>query len=247
MDIKSLIKSDIRYRIALALDITEPVRFEDVLNMFKGRVGMVKLGVSTLYSLGFNVIERCRELGYMVFADVKLNDIPMQVMKASKAIFTRGVDLVTTHCLGGAEMLKVVVQASKESADETNGDRPLVLGVTVLTSLDDDDLNGLGFRYDAVQSTLNLAAIAVECGLDGVVCAASELLYIRSVIGPDMLAVVPGIRGTTDMMEDQKRAMGPREAIKAGADILVIGRPILGTKNPLDSLENIYKEIANLL
>jgi len=247
MDIKSLIKSDIRYRIALALDITDPVRFSHVLNMFKGRVGMVKLGVSTLYGLGFDVIERCRELGYVVFADVKLNDIPMQVTKAAKAIFARGVDMVTTHCLGGAEMLKGVVQASKEIADEIKGDRPLVLGVTVLTSLDDDDLNRLGFRSGARQSTLNLATIAVECGLDGVVCAAGELLCIRSVIGPDMLTVVPGIRGTTDRMEDQKRTMVPGEAIRASADILVIGRPILGAENPLGSLENIYKEIEILL
>jgi orotidine-5'-phosphate decarboxylase len=144
-------------------------------------------------------------------------------------------------------MLKAVVHASKESADERKVDRPFVLGVTVLTSLDDNDMNGLGFRYDVVQSTLKLSAIAVECGLDGVVCAASELLYVRSVIGHDMLAVVPGIRCTTGTMEDQKRTMGPGEAVKASADILVIGRPILGTKNPLGSLENIYKEIEILL
>ncbi|MCL5985942.1 MAG: orotidine-5'-phosphate decarboxylase [Actinobacteria bacterium] len=247
MDIKSLIKSDIRYRIALALDITDPVRFADVISAFKGRVATVKLGVSTLYSLGFDVIDRCREFGYMVFADVKLNDIPMQVTKAARAIFSRGVDMVTTHCLGGSEMLKGVVQASKEMADSTKGDRPLVLGVTILTSLDDDDLNSLGFRYGAGKSTLNLVTIAVKCGLDGVVCAAGELTHTRAMIGPEMLTVVPGIRGTNDRVEDQKRTMSPGEAINAGADILVIGRPILGAESPLSSLEDIYKEIENSL
>ena len=247
MEIRSLIRNDIKYRIALALDITDPEKFNHILKMFKGRVGIVKLGISTLYNLGFEVINLCREFGYAIFVDVKLNDIPMQASKAAKAIFSRGVDMVTAHCLGGPEMLRGIVQTSKDLVGNSREGMPLVLGVTILTSLDDGDLNRLGFRYNAGHITLNLAVLAGECGLDGIVCAANELIRIRSVIAPGMLTVVPGIRGAADRMEDQKRTMAPGEAITAGADILVIGRPILDAENPLLSLEDIYRQIENSL
>jgi len=247
VDIKKLIRNDIRYRIALALDITDPEKLKDILSMFRDRIRIIKLGVSTLYSFGLDIIDKCKDLGYIVFADVKLNDIPMQVIKAANAIFSHGAGMVTAHCLGGAEMLKGVVKASKDSTDEITLMKPFVLGVTVLTSLDDDDLKRLGFRYGTLQSAVNLASIAVECKLDGVVCAAEELIQIRSIIGPDMITVVPGIRWNDEKKDDQKRIIGPREAIRKSADILVIGRPILNSESPLNSLEDLFNEINDLI
>jgi orotidine-5'-phosphate decarboxylase len=175
-----------------------------------------------------------------LFLDLKFHDIPNTVAAALKAALTLTPFLVNVHVAGGPAMLRAAVAAAA-SAGEV---RPRVLGVTVLTSLDDADLTAVGLRGPASERALAMARLAQACGLDGVVCSAHELAAIRAACGPAFLLVVPGIRPAGAAPGDQKRVMTPARAMALGADYLVIGRPITAAADPALALDGIAAELA---
>jgi orotidine-5'-phosphate decarboxylase len=165
-----------------------------------------------------------------LFLDLKLHDIPNTVAGAVRAAAALRPMLLTIHCGGGPAMMRAAVEAAAKAAPERQ--RMKLLGVTVLTSLDDGDLTAIGQRSPAAEQVKRLALLAKECGLDGVVCSPLEVAMLREACGKDFLLVVPGIRLMGVASGDQKRVMGPRETLAAGADYLVIGRPITGAPDP---------------
>jgi orotidine-5'-phosphate decarboxylase len=165
-----------------------------------------------------------------LFLDLKLHDIPNTVAGAVRAAAALRPMLLTIHCGGGAAMMRAAVEAAAKAAPERQ--RMKLLGVTVLTSLDDGDLAAIGQRGPAPEQVKRLALLAKACGLDGVVCSPLEVAMLREACGKDFLLVVPGIRLMGVASGDQKRVMGPRETLAAGADYLVIGRPITGAPDP---------------
>jgi orotidine-5'-phosphate decarboxylase len=165
-----------------------------------------------------------------LFLDLKLHDIPNTVAGAVRAAAALRPMLLTIHCGGGPAMMRAAVEAAAKAAPERQ--RMKLLGVTVLTSLDDGDLTAIGQRGPAAEQVKRLALLAKECGLDGVVCSPLEVAMLREACGKDFLLVVPGIRLMGVASGDQKRVMGPRETLAAGADYLVIGRPITGAPDP---------------
>ena len=202
-----------------------------------------KIGSQFFTRVGLASIKLIQEAQSKVFLDLKFHDIPFTVEEASYEAGRMGVWMFNVHCLGGREMLRRAREGAERGAKEVGAQRPLVLAVTVLTSLDDNDLKELGFSEDVNSLTIRLARMALEEGLDGIVASPQEVALLRKELGKDFLIVTPGIRLKPAEGEDQKRIMTPREAIQAGADYLIIGRPIRQSKDPIKTAQEILKEI----
>jgi orotidine-5'-phosphate decarboxylase len=202
-------------------------------------VGGLKLGLEFISANGPDGIRALAALGLPIFADVKFHDIPNTVTGAIRAVTKLGVGIVNVHAAGGPAMLRAAREAARAVDAKTK-----VIAVTVLTSLDDDDLNAVGQRPPAAEQVLRLARLTQDCGLDGVVCSAHEIAAIRKACGPDFLLVVPGIRPAGSAVGDQRRVMTPGQAHKAGADILVIGRPITAAPDPAAAARDIAESLG---
>ena len=202
-------------------------------------VGGLKVGLEFITANGPKGIEKIVALGRPVFADVKFHDIPNTVAGAAREIARLGVMLFNIHASGGEAMMR----AAKEAAASINPEVKLI-AVTVLTSLNADDLDAVGQRAPAREQVERLAKLAKHSGLDGVVCSAQEIAAMRRVGGKDFLIVTPGIRPAGADIADQKRVMTPGEAMRAGSDILVVGRPITGAADPAAAAKAIADEIA---
>jgi orotidine-5'-phosphate decarboxylase len=189
-------------------------------------VGAVKLGLEFFTANGAAGVREITNLGVPVFLDLKFHDIPNTVSKAIAATAGMNMFMMTVHTSGGQAMLKAAIDASDRVAQVTGKERPLVIGVTLLTSLDADDVAMIGFKHTVQDQVLRLADIAQSAGLDGVVCSPFEIAPLRKAMGDDLILVVPGIRPEGDSAGDQKRILTPKEALARGADYLVIGRPI---------------------
>ena len=221
-----------------AIDRFDP---EDALELGRsllGAVGGLKVGLEFTTANGPGGVRRVVDLGLPVFLDAKLHDIPNTVAGAVRAACGLGVAMITLHAAGGAAMLRAAVEATRE-----DGRAPLLLGVTVLTSIDEADLRATGVPGKALDQVLRLADLAVECGLRGLVCSPLEIAPLRQRFGREVTLVVPGIRPAS-VADDQKRTMTPAEAIAAGADFLVIGRPITAAADPRAAALSIGAEIA---
>lgn len=203
-------------------------------------VGGLKIGLEFFNANGPQGVRAIVEVGLPVFADLKLHDIPNTVAGGVRAILPLGVSLVNVHAAGGAEMLR----AAADAAATAGVNRPKVIGVTVLTSLDASDLFATGVNAAPSDQVLRLAKLAKNSGLDGVVCAAHEIQMLRSELGRDFLLVVPGIRPAGATLADQKRVTTPVEGRALGADILVIGRPITSASDPAAAARAIFDELA---
>jgi orotidine-5'-phosphate decarboxylase len=182
------------------------------------------------------------ELGAPVFADVKFHDIPNTVAGASRALASQGVAFFNVHASGGAAMMR----AAREAIESTNP-RPGILGVTILTSLADADLAALDLQGTARERVVRLAALAKTCGLDGVVCSPEEIVAVREACGPEFLIVTPGVRPEGAALADQRRVKTLEEALRAGADILVIGRPITAARNPAEAARTMCQRLGGLV
>jgi orotidine-5'-phosphate decarboxylase len=204
-------------------------------------VGGLKVGLEFTTANGRDGVRRIVALGAPVFLDLKFHDIPNTVAGAVRAAASLGVAMLTLHVAGGAAMLRAAVEAAH--LDEPC---PKLLGVTVLTSLDDADLAALGVRHKVTDQVLRLAELAWVAGLDGVICSPHELAPLRQRFGREFKLVVPGIRPRSFAQRDQKRTLGPAEAIAAGADLLVIGRPIMDAADPRAAAAAIGAEIQAL-
>lgn len=228
--------------LILALDVPEWERLEALAEMVKGEVKRVKIGLEAYTRFGPAVFREMREKGFRVFADLKLHDIPNTVRGAVEALARWEVDMITVHLSGGRKMLEAAVRASRERARARQ--KPLLLGVTVLTSLEDEDLEKMGWAGGVEESALRLARLGIACGLEGLVCSPRETALLRRELGPGPYLVTPGIRPGGSPHHDQARTATPREALLAGADYLVVGRAVTAHKRPLEALRTLKREIG---
>ncbi len=229
-------------RIYVALDTPDVERACDLAANLQGSVGGVKIGKEFFTANGPQGVRRISDVGMPVFLDFKFHDIPNTVASAIRAALPLNPSLINVHAQGGSDMLRVAAQAAQDAVDS----RPLVLAVTILTSLDDTDLQDIGVSAPVGEQVVRLARLAQSCGIDGVVCSALEIAALREACGPDFKLLVPGIRPDWASSGDQKRVMTPRQAVELGADYLVIGRPITGADDPLAAARRIAEELEGL-
>jgi orotidine-5'-phosphate decarboxylase len=206
----------------------------------RGHVGGVKVGLEFFAANGADGVRRIVDLGLPVFLDLKFHDIPNTVAGAVRAVAGLGAAIVNVHASGGPAML----DAAREAAEGAGATRPLVIAVTVLTSLDDADLTSVGQSAPAGEQVVRLARLTQAHGLDGVVCSPAEIEPIRAACGPGFRLIVPGIRPDWATTGDQKRITTPTQARDRGADILVIGRPITGADDPAGAAARIAEELG---
>ncbi len=231
-------------RTFVALDTTDVDHAVRLAESLKDHVGGIKVGKEFFTACGPAGVARIAACGMPVFLDLKFHDIPNTVAGAVRAAAPLRPFMVNVHASGGATMMRAALDAAREGAAALGCAAPLVIAVTVLTSLNDDDLQVMGITDSAHDQVLRLADLAHGCGLDGVVCSAQEVAALKAQNGADFKLVVPGIRPAWASSDDQKRIVTPAKAIADGADYLVIGRPITGAENPVDAADKIAAEIA---
>ena len=233
---------DPRDAVFAALDTPDLGRAAALARALSGLVGGVKLGKEFFTAQGPDGV-RAVAGGERLFLDLKFHDIPNTVAGAVRAAVHLRPAIVNVHASGGQAMMQAAAEAAREAAEDAEVPRPLVLAVTVLTSLDDDDLAALGQKGPAQDQVLRLARLAQDSGLDGVVCSPREIAALRGACGPGFVLLVPGIRPAWADKGDQKRVTTPAEARAAGADYLVIGRPITGADDPAAAARRIVDEL----
>lgn len=229
--------------IICALDTTDVLQASDLAEGLAGSVGAIKLGLEFFTANGAEGVHLLASRKLPIFLDLKFHDIPNTVAKAIKATAGINTFMMTVHTAGGRDMLRAAIDASMEVAEATGKARPLVVGVTVLTSLDQDDLSMIGVHDQVHDQVKRLADLAQSSGLDGVVCSPYEIALLRQHCGYDFTLVVPGIRPDGSDSGDQKRVLTPREALDKGADYLVIGRPITSAPNPREAADAIVRSL----
>jgi len=230
-------------RIFVALDTQDLGRAAALARALAGLVGGVKIGKEFFTAHGPDGV-RAVAGGVPLFLDLKFHDIPNTVAGALRSAIHLRPAFVNVHASGGRAMLEAAVQAVAEGAEDAGVPRPQLLGVTVLTSLGEDDLGDVGQAGPLADQVLRLARLAQSCGLDGVVCSPREIAALKAACGPDFVLMVPGIRPAWAASGDQKRVMTPGEALAAGADYLVIGRPVTGAQDAAAAARRIAEEIA---
>ena len=233
-----------RNPIIVALDVPTVAAALKLVAQLTPVSGGFKVGSELFTSAGPDMVRRIRGLGASVFLDLKFHDIPNTVAKAVVAAVQLDVQMLTVHASGGMEMLQAAEQAAQQTARQLGRAAPLVLGVTVLTSLDGSVLSQVGVNPDVSLQVLRLANLAHQSGLRGLVCSPREVAELRQMLPASMQLVIPGIRSQTAPPDDQKRTLTPREAVALGANWLVIGRPICAAKDPRAAAEQILQEIA---
>lgn len=225
-------------KICLALDFPTRAEILSRARRFAGRVGWMKVGLEAFTAEGPSIVREVAELGSRVFLDLKLHDIPATVERAVAAAARTGAAMTNVHALGGRAMLEGARRAA------ASGDIKLI-AVTLLTSLDARSLSDLPITGEPEDIARGLALLARDCGLDGVICSARDLPAVREVCGRDFMTVVPGIRPAGSPAADQKRVASPREALDAGADLLVVGRPVTAAPDPDRALADLLSEIES--
>ncbi len=231
--------------IILALDVADYNEAIDTVLRFKDHIDIFKVGSELFTSTGPMIVEKLNSMGKRVFLDLKYHDIPNTVKRSAEVAARLGVFMITLHTMGGLEMMRQAVEKLVEISLKENIQRPKLIGVTVLTSIDRETLiNELGVTHNITVQVKHLTGLAIKAGLDGVVASPDELEMLRSSFGKNLLIVTPGIRPSWSQQDDQKRTMTPSEALKKGSDYLVIGRPILSHPEPDHALELLIKEIS---
>ena len=220
--------------LIVALDVDSQSEAERIVDVLYPTVKTFKIGIHLFTACGPSIVAAVRKRKAEVFLDLKFFDIPNTVAQAVRAVVNLDVKMLTMHILGDEEMIKASVKACRKEADEHKITPPLLIGVTVLTS-----------KEAKSSDVLTLAKIGIDSGLDGVVCSVQEALLLRQEIKKDFTIVTPGIRSKTGSHNDQKRIATVEEAVAAGSNYLVIGRPILEAKNPLQAAEQFAQEIAS--
>ncbi len=231
-----------RDRLIVALDIPTASQARSVITGLGDAALTYKVGKQLFTAEGPQFVRELVATGRKVFLDSKFHDIPNTVAGAVRSAASLGVSLLTVHAAGGRKMLQAAVQAAGEAEN-----RPAILAVTVLTSLSDEDLQQTGITGGVKDQVLRLAALARNAGCDGIVASAQEARDIRRELGTGFLLVTPGVRPAGEDKGDQKRVVTPGDAIRAGADYLVVGRPVTEAKNPSDAAEAIVTEIEGAM
>jgi len=234
-----------RSRVIVALDFANPMRALGLAERLDPHDCGLKVGKELFVTAGPDPVRWMVARGFNVFLDLKFHDIPNTVAQACAAATRLGVWMLNVHASGGRPMLKAARDAVAATAAEMGHARPLLVAVTVLTSLDQATLHETGIDLDAGRHVLRLAALARDCGLDGIVCSAVEAPSMRSAFGPDFALVTPGIRLAGSAKDDQARITTPEMAAQGGADYLVIGRPITAAADPVAALADINGRLGN--
>jgi orotidine-5'-phosphate decarboxylase len=229
--------------IIVALDVPKLELALNLVEQLASVVGAFKVGKELFVSAGSDVVRRIRTTGASVFLDLKFHDIPNTVAKAVTAAVQLDVQMLTIHTSGGSEMMRAAERAAEQTAKDLRRPPPLVLGVTILTSLDSNELAEIGMTPNVGQQVERLSLLAAKAGLRGVVCSPLEIAGLRQILPDDTQLVTPGIRPSDANQDDQKRTLSPKEAIVAGANWLVIGRPIIAAENPRAAAENILASL----
>lgn len=232
-----------RNPIIVALDLPTAEEAIAVARSVAPWVRAFKVGKELFVSSGPQILTQLRATGASVFLDLKFHDIPNTVAKAVAAAVRHDVQMLTVHCSGGRAMLTAAQESAESTAESLGIKPPLVLGVTVLTSLDSEALAELGGETDPARQVERLATLAIESGLQGLVCSPRELGLLRSQLPATIQLVTPGIRTGNEPPDDQKRTLSPTEAMASGANWLVIGRPIYATSDPAAAAERIWNEL----
>jgi orotidine-5'-phosphate decarboxylase len=231
-------------RLIVALDVDDLNSAKAMVDKLYPAVKIFKVGSQLFTSAGPAAVETVRAKGAEVFLDLKFHDIPNTVSNAMRAAARLGVFMVNVHIQGGFDMMRQAAQAAEQKARELKIKRPLVLGVKVLTSMGEKDLKDLQIRKGVKSQVTYLARLAKDAGLDGVVASADEIQPLRWACGDDFLIVTPGVRPEWAQKNDQKRTATPAEAVKRGANYVVVGRPILDAPDPKAAAEKILEEIS---
>jgi orotidine-5'-phosphate decarboxylase len=237
-----------RARLIVALDYPSADRASRVAEKLRGRVGMFKIGSELFGAEGPVLARYLAARGEAVFLDLKFHDIPNTVRGAAREATQLGVRIFNVHASGGRKMMEAAREGALEARSGKGGKKPpIILAVTLLTSLADEDLREIGIEGSPEEAVVRWARLAQSAGLDGVVASAREASLIRQACGPRFIIVTPGIRPTSALADDQARVSTPEAAIQAGADYLVVGRPITAAQEPETAAETIVAEIDRAL
>lgn len=242
-----MINEKIKEKIVLALDVETLEDAKKLVNELSPHVGTFKVGLQLYSGFGNEIIDYIKSKNSNFFLDIKLMDIPNTVKKASENIVLRGANFYNVHALGGLEMMKQSKEGAYKAAEKAGRKPPLILAVTVLTSISQDVLdNEIKINTNVKELAINLAKLAKLAGLDGVVASAHELKAIKEACGADFKVLCPGIRPLWSLKDDQKRIATPKEAILNGADYIVIGRVVTCAPNKTEAMQKIYDEIGEI-
>lgn len=228
--------------VIVALDYPDPSSAIAMADRLDPSLCRVKVGKELFTVAGPAVVESLQNKGFEVFLDLKFHDIPNTTSKAVLAAANLGVWMVNVHASGGRRMM----EACREVIDSKAGHKPMLIGVTVLTSMESEDLAEVGVKTPAAEQVQSLACLAKSSGLDGVVCSAQEANVLKQNVGSEFKLVTPGIRLPTSKADDQRRVMTPVDAVESGSDYLVIGRPITQAAEPVAVLQSIVSDLSNI-
>jgi orotidine-5'-phosphate decarboxylase len=232
-------------KLIVALDVDTATRALNLFETLRETVGMFKVGMQLFTATGPDLVRRIIASGGRVFLDLKYHDIPNTVSLAAIEATRLGVSMFNVHASGGAEMMRQTIAAVAETSAREGATKPKILAVTLLTSLNQQSLDQIGINGEPNAAVARLARAAADCGLDGVVASPQEIEIIRQTIAnPNFLIVTPGIRSGSNLGDDQRRILSAAEAIRAGADYVVVGRPILNAANPVEQASRFVQEIA---
>ncbi len=232
-----------RDRLIVALDTPRLDEATGLARRLAGAVGMLKVGLELFVSEGPRSVLELRAAGMPVFLDLKLHDIPNTVRSAAREAGSLGASLLTVHASGGADMIRAAVMGAREGAEAHEQRAPCILAVTVLTSIDEDTLSSVGIEGPTSEAVARLAELAVSAGAGGLVCSPAEASLVRSTVGAGPLIVTPGVRPEGERADDQARVATPAAALAAGADYLVVGRPIRAARDPRAAADSIVSPL----
>jgi len=231
-------------QLIVALDVSTQEKATQLVRTLKDQVGYFKIGLQLYTAAGPTIVRKILQEGVQVFLDLKFHDIPNTVTQAALEAARLGAHMMTLHCLGGEVMMKQTRETLQEYSQKEGWPCPKLLGVTILTSIDPQMLSSLGIAHSLDQQVLRLARTAQEAGLDGIVSSPRELPLLRQEKPEGFLLVTPGIRSGKTKGDDQRRTMTASEALAAGADYLVVGRPIVQSQDPVQAVQTLLGEIS---
>ena len=239
-------RGPMRDRLIVALDVDSMEQAKTLVQRLAGEVGMFKIGKQLFTHAGPRAVELIQQLGGEIFLDLKFHDIPNTVAKAAIEATRLSVKMFNVHASGSLEMMRTTVKEVERVCRREKMRRPIMLAVTVLTSLNQDDLQRVGVERKVADQVVRLALLTKEAAMDGVVASPHEVADIRAACGPSFVIVTPGIRPAESNRNDQQRVMTPADAVRAGVDYIVVGRPILEAPNPVDAARAIVADMEQV-
>lgn len=237
-----MLENDARDRVIVAIDCDRD-RALELADSLEGHARWLKVGMTLFYAEGPSIVQEFKRRGFKVFLDLKFHDIPHQVRGAARSAALAGADLMSVHGLGSGPMLAACREGA-EAAAKVRGDRPRLVAITVLTSMNQDALDSIGVASSVAQEAARLAKLAQANGIDGIVCSPMEAAPMRELLGPDAWIVTPGVRPAGAELGDQSRVATPADAINNGVSHIVVGRPITAAADPVAAFDAIVDELV---